>query len=119
MDSSYQWWMSNDQGMTPQVVSNAFNLNYIFKTPGKYSVWLIAANGSCNDTTEIFKFPVFDPTADGTIGLSDVHCYQQTKITQPSAYAMADMRQYPRVHRLVFMMQTHGTVMPTDYQRYF
>jgi len=78
--NSYQWWMSNDQGMIPQVVSDVFNLNYIFKKPGKYSVWLVATNGSCNDTTEIFKFPVFDPTADGTIGLSDVHCYQQTKI---------------------------------------
>jgi gliding motility-associated-like protein len=78
--TSYQWWMSNDQGMSPQIVSNAFNLNYVFKTPGNYSIWLIAANGACSDTTEIFKFPVFDPTVDGTISLSDVQCYQQTKI---------------------------------------
>ncbi len=78
--NSYQWWMSNDQGMTPQVVSNDFDLNYIFKTPGMYSVWLVAANGSCSDTAEIFKFPVFDPTADGGISLSNMYCYQQTKI---------------------------------------
>jgi gliding motility-associated-like protein len=78
--TSYQWWMSNDKGMSPQVVSTAFLLNYAFKVPGSYSVWLVAANGSCSDTTEKFNFPVFDPTVDGTVSLDDVQCYQQTKI---------------------------------------
>jgi gliding motility-associated-like protein len=78
--TSYKWWLSNDNGISPETVSDAFDLNYTFKIPGNYSVWLIASNGSCSDTTEIFKFPVFDPTSDGTISLSDTRCYQQTKI---------------------------------------
>jgi len=78
--TSYQWWMSNDNGVVPQVVSTAFNLNYTFKIPGNYSVWLVASNGSCHDTTEKFNFPVFDPTVDGTVSFDNVECYQQTKI---------------------------------------
>ncbi len=78
--TSFQWWMSNDAGMAPQIVSTVSDLNYIFKTPGAYAVWLVAANGSCTDTTEIFSFPVHDPTVDGTVSLRDVQCYQQTKI---------------------------------------
>jgi gliding motility-associated-like protein len=79
--TAYQWWMSNDQGMAPQMVSTVFSLDQPYQTPGSYSVWLIATNGSCSDTTEKFNFPVFDPTVDGTIGFNDVQCYQQTKIT--------------------------------------
>ncbi len=63
--TSFQWWMRNDAGMDSQIVSTASDLNYIFKTPGTYAVWLVAANGSCTDTTEKFSFPVFDPTVDG------------------------------------------------------
>ena len=79
--TAYQWWMSNDQGMAPQVVGTASDFDNSYKTPGSYSVWLIASNGSCSDTTEKFNFPVFDPTVDGVINLNDVQCYQQTKIT--------------------------------------
>ena len=78
--TAYQWWMSNDNGMAPQIVSSAFHLNYVFKNPGNYSIWLIATNGSCSDMTEKFNFPVYDPTVDGAISLNDVQCYQQTKI---------------------------------------
>jgi len=78
--ASYQWWMARDS-IAPQMVSTAFDLNYIFKTPGSYSVWLVAINGSCSDTTSKFNFPVYDPTVDGAIGFNDVQCYQQTKIT--------------------------------------
>jgi gliding motility-associated-like protein len=78
--TSFQWWMSNDAGMSPQVISTAADLNMPFKTPGNYTVWLVAANGACSDTTEKFKFPVYDPTVDGTVSLSDVQCYQQTKL---------------------------------------
>ncbi len=78
--TAYHWWMTNDKGMAPGEVSTTFHLNYKFKTPGSYSIWLIATNGSCSDTTEKFNFPVYDPTVDGTIGLSNVQCYQQTSI---------------------------------------
>jgi gliding motility-associated-like protein len=78
--NSYQWWISNGTGMSPQIISNNFNLNQIFHEPGNYSVWLVASNGICQDTTEKFNFTVNDPTADGTVGLQEVECYERTKI---------------------------------------
>ncbi len=77
--ASYQWWMSVDT-TTPQMISTAYDLNFVPKTPGAYSIWLVAINGSCTDTTEKFSFPVFDPTVDAVIGFNDVQCYQETKI---------------------------------------
>ena len=78
--TSYKWTMSNDQGMNEQVVSTDKDLSYPFKAPGKYSVRLIAANGGCTDTTKAFVFDVEDATPDGTMGISSIQCYQQTKI---------------------------------------
>ena len=79
--SSYRWLMSNDKGMSAQEVGTSYHLSYAFNDPGLYSVWLIASNGGCSDTTEKFIFTVSDPTVDGYIGLSAVECFQQTKIT--------------------------------------
>jgi gliding motility-associated-like protein len=78
--TTYQWWMSNDAGMSAQIVSAQFNLNYIFDTPGQYSVWLIASNGSCSDTTEKFNFPVHDPTVDGAMGIDAAQCFKNDSI---------------------------------------
>jgi gliding motility-associated-like protein len=78
--TSYQWWMSNNSGMSLQIVSTGFNLNYVFNTPGQYSVWLVASNGSCTDTTEKFNFPVYDPTVDGVVGFSGAECYANDSI---------------------------------------
>lgn len=77
---SYQWLMRNDAGMAEQVVSTATNLNYVFKTPGNYFVRLIATNGSCSDTSNVFDVPVQDPTHDGALFFNQVDCYQQTKL---------------------------------------
>jgi gliding motility-associated-like protein len=77
---SYQWWMSNNAGMAPQIVSSGFNLNQVFHAPGQYTVWLIASNGTCSDTSAKFNFTVNDPTIDGTVSFTDVQCYQETKI---------------------------------------
>jgi len=77
---SYQWWMSSDSSMPAQIISIAYNLNQIFSTPGKYSIWLVAANNGCTDTTGKFNFSVIDPTVDAVIGLGDVECFEQTKI---------------------------------------
>ncbi len=78
--ASYQWLMSNDKGMTEQVISTAQNLTYVFAVPANYTVRLIAANGSCIDTSGIFTIPVTDPTPDGTLYINSVECYQQTKV---------------------------------------
>ena len=78
---SYQWWMSSaDSTLPAQIISTANNLNEIFSSPGKYSVWLVAVNNGCTDTTEKFNFTVSDPTVDAVIGLGDVQCFEQTKI---------------------------------------
>jgi gliding motility-associated-like protein len=78
--TSWQWLMSNNKGMAEQVVSTSFHLNYVFDSSGTYAVRLIASNGPCADTTEYFNFNVEDPVIDGTVGLTSVECFQQTKI---------------------------------------
>lgn len=78
--TSYQWLMSSNTGMAEQVISTSKDVTYVFQTPGTYSVKLIATNGSCIDTTEVFTVPVLDPTADGSITIQRAECYQQTKI---------------------------------------
>src|SRR5262249_393775 len=78
--TQYSWLMSNDQGMAEQVVSNAKDLDYIFRAPGNYTVRLVAGNGSCVDTTSTFKFSVRDATPDGAMAFTDIECYQQTKL---------------------------------------
>ena len=77
---SYQWWASKDPDMAPAIISTTKDLHQVFHVPGVYSVWLIATNGNCNDTSEKLTINVFDPTPDATIGITDVQCYQQTKI---------------------------------------
>ncbi|HEY2647941.1 MAG TPA: gliding motility-associated C-terminal domain-containing protein [Puia sp.] len=78
--ASYQWWISSDSSLPAQMISTTYNLNKIFSSPGKYSIWLVAINGGCTDTTEKFNFTVSDPTVDADIGLGDVVCFEQTKI---------------------------------------
>ncbi len=79
--ASYQWLMGNDDGMAEQVVSNAFDLNYVFAAPANYTVRLVATNGACSDTTEKFIFTVADPIVDGYVTIRAAECFQQTKIT--------------------------------------
>lgn len=78
--TAYQWLVANDKGMAEQVVSTAANLVYTFATPANYTIRLIATNGSCRDTTNIFTVPVADPTPDGVAYMTTVNCYQQTKV---------------------------------------
>jgi gliding motility-associated-like protein len=78
--SSYQWWISNNTGLAPQIISTSFNLNQVFHSPGLYAIWLVASNGSCHDTSASFSFNVFDPTVDGTVSFQDVQCYENTKV---------------------------------------
>jgi PKD repeat protein len=78
--TSYRWMMSNDQGMSEQVVSTSKDLVYVFPSPANYSVRLIATNGVCTDTTGTFQVSVSDPTQDGVPYMSTVDCYQQTKL---------------------------------------
>ena len=77
---SYQWLMSNDQGMAEQVISTSTNLTYVFPTPATYRVRLVATNGSCNDTTEAYTIPVLDPTPDGVPFNVSLYCYPPNKV---------------------------------------
>jgi gliding motility-associated-like protein len=79
--TGYQWWMSNNVGLAPQMISNVINLNQVFHAPGQYSVWLVASNGVCSDSSEKLNFTVDDPTIDGIVSFQDVQCYQKTKIS--------------------------------------
>ncbi len=78
--SSWKWMMSNDKGMTEQVISTDKDLVYVFPSPANYTVRLIATNGKCTDTSNFFNIPVADPTQDGVAYMNTVNCYQQTKV---------------------------------------
>jgi gliding motility-associated-like protein len=77
---SYQWLISNNQGMGEQVISTATDLNYMFPTPATYNVRLVATNGSCADTTAIYTVPVLDPTPDGAPFSVSISCSGQDKV---------------------------------------
>jgi len=77
---SYQWLMSNNMGMSEQVVSTNANMTYVFPTPGNYRVRLIATDGSCIDTSEFYTVPVLEPTVDGAPFNVNIQCFQQDKI---------------------------------------
>lgn len=77
---TYQWLISNDQGMGEQLVSTGTDLTYVFTTPANYRVRLVATNGSCSDTTGFYTVPVLDPTPDGIPFAVSLYCYQQNKV---------------------------------------
>lgn len=77
---SYQWLVSNNVGMTEQVISTAIDLNYVFPVPGTYNIRLVATNGSCSDTTAIYSVPVLDPTPDGAPFSVSISCSNQDKV---------------------------------------
>lgn len=78
--TSYQWLISNDQGMAQQVVSTATNLTYVFPTPGNYLVKLVAANAACSDTSDAYPIIVQDPTANGVPFNVKVLCYKPDQV---------------------------------------
>src|SRR5688572_1977037 len=78
--TSYQWLISNNVGMSEQVVSTGTDLTYVFPVPGNYKIRLVATNGTCVDTTGTYQVLVQDPTADAAIFLYNTYCYQETKV---------------------------------------
>lgn len=78
--TAWKWLVSNDNGVTEQVIGTDEQLAYVFKTPGNYKVRLYATNGSCEDTTNPVTIIVDDPTADGVVNVVRVDCYEQDKL---------------------------------------
>ena len=78
--NSFKWLVSNNAGMTEQVVSTNKDLTYTFPTPANYTIRLIATDGSCIDTSNFLRLTVQDPTADAAVVLFNTYCFQQTKV---------------------------------------
>ena len=78
--SSYKWMMSNDKGMDEQLVSTSKDLVYVFSVPANYRLRLIAINGNCTDTSNVYQIYNQDPTQDGAAWINTINCYQQTKV---------------------------------------
>ena len=76
---TYQWIVSNDQGMAEQLISTNTDLTYVFPTPGNYFIKLIATNGTCIDST-VMQITVDDPRADGDPITLSMQCYQPNKV---------------------------------------
>ncbi|MEI9942905.1 MAG: M43 family zinc metalloprotease [Chitinophagaceae bacterium] len=79
--TSFQWLMSNNQGMPEQVVStSSTDFTYVFPTPATYRIRLVATNGTCSDTTDAYTVPVAEPTADAVPFNISVSCFQANKV---------------------------------------
>ncbi|WP_160712849.1 gliding motility-associated C-terminal domain-containing protein [Chitinophaga solisilvae] len=78
--TAWKWLISNNQGMTEQVVSTSEQLDYTFQQPGIYKVRLYATDGTCESYTNPVQIIVDDPTADGIVYVSKVECYDQNKL---------------------------------------
>ncbi|MBV8253465.1 MAG: gliding motility-associated C-terminal domain-containing protein [Chitinophaga sp.] len=78
--TSYQWLMSNNQGMAEQVISTNVDLTYTFLDPGIYNIRLIATDGVCTDESETLHVTVDDPTPDAILYLTKAECYQQNQL---------------------------------------
>jgi gliding motility-associated-like protein len=84
--TSYEWYISNESGAGRNLVTSnaaggtANDLNYIFPKPGFYNIKLLAINGTCRDST--FQDYIYnnDPTQDAFISITNVNCYQETKV---------------------------------------
>lgn len=78
--ATYQWLVSNNQGMTEHVESTDANFKYIFPVPGVYQIRLVATNGTCSDTTGYYTINVADPTADAVPFTGYFTCYDNNKV---------------------------------------
>lgn len=74
---TYQWFISNNLGLSQVYTST--NITYVFPTPALYTIRLVASNGACSDTTDVYTIFVDDPTPDAST-YAYGYCYQQTKL---------------------------------------
>lgn len=77
---TFQWLVSNSNGMSEQVLSTSKDFMYTFPDPSTYKIRLVATNGSCSDTTDYFTVPVADPTADAVPWNATYSCYGSNKV---------------------------------------
>ncbi|MFZ6023492.1 MAG: gliding motility-associated C-terminal domain-containing protein [Bacteroidota bacterium] len=78
--TSYRWLMRNDNIPTEQDISTNTNLYYVFQESVQHFTRLIATNGSCSDTTNVFSVTVFDPTSEAYLYVARANCFQETKV---------------------------------------
>ncbi|MEO7530072.1 MAG: gliding motility-associated C-terminal domain-containing protein, partial [Sediminibacterium sp.] len=84
--TSYEWILTNTTANIRQtVITNAAgglpdDLNYIFPTPGNYTMRLKATNGGCVDSSDALFFTVADPRQDAYMSVIGANCFQDTKL---------------------------------------
>jgi gliding motility-associated-like protein len=78
--ASYTWLIQHGENQPEQVVSTERDLAYAYLEPGNYRIRLVAANGSCRDTSDAFVHTVQDATMDGSVYAYSAECYQNTKV---------------------------------------
>lgn len=75
--TSFKWLLSHVDSLRENVVSTAYDLEYIFRDTGYYWIRLAAYSPICSDTTEFFRIWVVDPTPD-IIPFMNVDCYRDS-----------------------------------------
>lgn len=81
----YEWSIRHqpfapEQEVLPVFSSDAKDLTYPFREPGRYEISLLASDSSCVDHSNTFYLKVEDPTIDGIPEILDLSCYDQDSI---------------------------------------
>jgi len=77
---SYQWFISDHNGLNYSLKSISKDYTYKFPRAGNYKIKLVANKGTCYDTSRVFTMPVLDPRPDGIIRIYELDCYKNDSI---------------------------------------
>jgi gliding motility-associated-like protein len=77
---TYQWFMSDKNGLNFSLVSTAKDYLNSFADFGNYKIYLVASKGACVSTSNTYSLPVNDPRQDAGISIWAVNCYKNDSI---------------------------------------
>ncbi len=77
---TYQWFLSDKNGLNFTMVSTAKDYLNSFADFGNYKIYLIASKGACVSTSNTYSLQVNDPRQDAGISIWAVNCYKNDSI---------------------------------------
>ncbi len=77
---TYQWFMSDKNGLNFSMVSTAKDYVNSFATFGNYKIYLVASKGACVSTSNTYSLQVNDPRQDAGVTIWAVNCYKNDSI---------------------------------------
>ncbi len=77
---TYQWIMSDKNGLNFTQVSTSKDYLNSFATSGNYKIYLVASKGACVSKSNTYSLQVNDPRQDAGITIWAVNCYKNDSI---------------------------------------